>query len=115
MKENPKAFFSFARARQTTRAKVGPFMDPSSSQPNASPDYCCTALKDQYDSVFAQPRQEWQVKDLPEHFRVNTPDHENLTDVSFSREDIEAALCTTVCCWPRWSTSCPAKDVQKVS
>ena len=91
MKENPKAFFSFARARQTTRAKVGPFMDPSSSQPNASPDYCCSALKDQYDSVFAKPRQEWQVKDLSEHFKVNTPDHENLTDVSFSRADIEAA------------------------
>ena len=33
MKENPKAFFSFARSRQTTRAKVGPFLDPVSNQP----------------------------------------------------------------------------------
>ena len=31
MKENPKAFFTFARSRQTTRAKVGPFLDPTSN------------------------------------------------------------------------------------
>ena len=27
IKQNPKAFFSFARGRQNTRSKVGPFMN----------------------------------------------------------------------------------------
>ena len=30
MKTNPKVFFSFAKARQKTKAKVGPFLDPNS-------------------------------------------------------------------------------------
>ena len=93
MKENPKAFFTFARSRQTTRAKVGPFLDPTSNKPNSSPDYCCKALKDQYDSVFAKPRPAWQVNDFAEHFKVDESSNDNgsLTDVGFSREDIEAA------------------------
>ena len=88
MKENPKAFCTFARSMQTTRAKVGPFLDPTSNKPNSSPDYCCKALKDQYDSVFAKPRPARQVNDFAEHFKV---DESSLTDVGFSREDIEAA------------------------
>ena len=61
IKQNPKAFFSFARGRQNTRAKVGPFMDPVSGQPNSSPDYCCEALQQQYKSVFSPPRPMWKV------------------------------------------------------
>ena len=92
MKENPKAFFSFARSRQTTRAKVGPFLDPVSNQPNSSPDYCCKALQEQYESVFANPRPEWQVKDFTEHFKVEDDlDQEILTDVRFTKKDIESA------------------------
>ena len=92
MKETPKAFFGFARSRQTTKAKVGPFLDPSTNNPNTSPDYCCKALKAQYDSVFAQPRPEWKVEDFSEHFKVDeNADDEKLTDVSFTKEDIEAA------------------------
>ena len=66
-------------------------MDPTSNMPNPSPDYCCSALKDQYDSVFAKPRPEWQVKDFAEHFKVEGSDQDKLTDVTFSRADIEAA------------------------
>ena len=91
MKENPKAFYKFARARQTTKTRVGPFLDPSTNQPNGSPDYCCSALKAQYDSVFAKPRQSWQVHDFHDHFKEETPDNRNLTDINFSPADIEAA------------------------
>ena len=92
MKQNSKAFFSFARSRQTTRSKVGPFLDPTTNKPNSSPDYCCRALQRQYDSVFAQPRPEWLVDNLAEHFKEvpGSGDH-SLTDVKFSRADIEQA------------------------
>ena len=33
IKENPKVFFSYAKARQKTAAKVGPFIDPAKPGP----------------------------------------------------------------------------------
>ena len=69
IKENPKAFFSFARGRMNTKSRVGPFMDPATGSPNSSPDYCCQALQQQYDSVFAAPRPQWVVGSLQDHFR----------------------------------------------
>ena len=56
IKENPKAFFSFAKSRQQTRAKIGPFLDPSTGKPNPSPDFAAAELSKQYSSVFVQPR-----------------------------------------------------------
>ena len=91
LKENPKAFFSFARSRQNTRAKVGPFMDPVSGMPNGSPDYCSKALQQQYESVFATPRPQWKVDSLEEHFRLEGTETNALSDISFSREDVEKA------------------------
>ena len=37
MKDNPNIFFSYARSRQKTRAKVGPLLDPSSDSLNNDP------------------------------------------------------------------------------
>ena len=90
LKDNPKAFFSFARSRQNTKAKVGPFMD-SAGMPNSSPDYCCKALQQQYESVFAPPRPQWKVNNLEEHFKLDDTVNDALSDVVFSREDIEKA------------------------
>ena len=104
IKQNPKAFFSFTRGRQNTRAKVGPFMDPTSRTPNSSPDYCCTALQQQYDSVFAVPRPEWKVDNFQEHFEPNDELHDALTDIAFSKEDIEKA------CLQLSSSSSPGPD-----
>ena len=56
IKENPKAFFSFAKSRQQTRAKIGPFLDQSTGKPNPSPDFAAAELSKQYSSVFVQPR-----------------------------------------------------------
>ena len=39
MKKNPKAFYSFAKSRQKTRAKIGPFLDPITNIPNPDPDF----------------------------------------------------------------------------
>ena len=67
IKSNPKSFFSFAKSRQNTKVKVGPFLD-ADGQPNPSADFSAEELRKQYDSVFARPRQEWTVSDFPSHF-----------------------------------------------
>ena len=56
IKKNPKAFFSFAKSRQKTKARIGPFLDPSTGQPNPDPDFATGVLSDQYKSVFVKPR-----------------------------------------------------------
>ena len=52
MKSNPKAFFAFGRARQKTKSRVGPFLDPGSGIPNSDPDFAARLLSEQYSSVF---------------------------------------------------------------
>ena len=94
IKENPKAFFSFARSRQRTKAKVGPFLD-SNGEPNPSPDFAAETLRQQYDSVFAAPRQAWSVSDFKEHFGtdadLDSDADTSLRNISFGPEDIEKA------------------------
>ena len=90
MKDNIKAFFSFARTRQKVKAKVGPFLDPATGTPNPSPDFAAEALQRQYDSVFAVPRSAWSVSDYKEHFREDG-DEDTLSNFTFSVEDIEHA------------------------
>ena len=91
MKSNPKAFFSFSKSRQNTRAKIGPFIDQSSGQPNPDPDFAAEELGRQYSSVFVKPRPEWVVKDAKEFFDNDAADDPSLTDISFSEKDIAAA------------------------
>ena len=91
IKENPKAFYSFARSRLNTKSRVGPFMDPATGSPNSSPDYCCHALQQQYESVFAAPRPEWKVDSLEDHFKDVGSISDSISDISFSKTDIEKA------------------------
>ena len=90
IKQNPKAFFSFARTRQKTKAKVGPFLDDE-GQPNSSADFAADALRRQYDSVFAAPRAAWSVSDFPSHFRVDDDEDDTLQNIIFGPADIEKA------------------------
>ena len=46
MKTNVKAFYAYGRARQKTKARVGPFLDPSTGVPNSDPDYAAKLLRD---------------------------------------------------------------------
>ena len=89
IKDNPKAFFSFAKSRQQTRARIGPFLDPISGKPNPSPEFAATELNKQYSSVFVQPRQEWSVPDAYKFFSETSD--QSLSDIKFTEEDIVKA------------------------
>ena len=97
IKSNPKAFYGYARARQKTKVKVGPFLDPATGIPNPDPDYAANILSDQYSSVFTLPRQEYLVNDLQEFFsddvqwRQEHQGRPTLGDIRFTEDDIEFA------------------------
>ena len=44
IKSNSKYFFTFAKSRQNTRAKVGPFLD-ADGHPNSSADFAAESLR----------------------------------------------------------------------
>ena len=90
IKTNSKVFFSFARSRQKTKAKVGPFVDPETGKPNPSPDFAAEILRKQYDSVFNPPRPAWVVQDTATHF-TTTGSTTALEDIVFTTLDIERA------------------------
>ena len=47
IRSNPKHFFSFARSRQKTKAKVGPFPDPTTGKTNNNCDFTAETLAKQ--------------------------------------------------------------------
>ena len=71
MRENLNVFLSYAKARQKTKAKVGPFLDPQTGDINLDPDYTGQCLSDQYSSVFTPSRPEWSISDMDEFFKVD--------------------------------------------
>ena len=93
MKQNPNVFFSYARARQKTKAKVGPLLDPSSGKLNCEPSFAAKLLSEQYSSVFTQPRPEWDIPDLKQFFSVDgsTATGRILTHFDFTPDHIEYA------------------------
>ena len=103
IKKNSKSFFSFARARQKTRARIGPFVDPATGHPNPSPDFAAKLLSDQYKSVFVQPRPEWLIGNVNDFFTTDV-EGPALSDIKFSETDIELA------CQELSSSSAPGPD-----
>ena len=90
IKENPKAFFSFAKSRQQTRSRIGPFLDSATGRPNPSSDFAAGELSKQYSSVFVEPRQAWMIQDVKGFFSCSTSDT-TMNDITFTEEDIMKA------------------------
>ena len=92
-----KAFYAYGRARQKTKARVGPFIDPDTGVPNPDPDYLAKVLSAQYSSVFVPTRPEYQVHNLEDFFSGGEEwrqQHEGrslLADINFTKQDIEWA------------------------
>ena len=93
IRENPKAFFSFAKSRQKTTTRIGPFIDSSTGQPNSDPDFAARVLADQYRSVFVPPRPEWVVENASEFFNISecSTAQPSLSDINFNETDLEVA------------------------
>ena len=70
IKANPKSFFSFAKSRQKTKSRIGPFLDPTSGKLNTEVAFTVETLRQQYNSVFSNPRPDWTVSDVDDHFSV---------------------------------------------
>jgi hypothetical protein len=110
MKTNVKAFYAYGRARQKTKARVGPFLDAATGIPNPDPDYAAKILSEQYTSVFTSPRPEYLVDNLEEFFSGGAEwrqQHQGmplLKDIQFSKQDIEWA------CNELKSSSSPGPD-----
>ena len=90
MKTNPKAFFTFAKSRQQTKTKVGPFIDTTTGLPNPDLDFTAERLSEQYASVFVEPRAEWTVRS-PKEFFATEGAEDKLSNFEFSEQDIERA------------------------
>ena len=91
IKSNPKSFFSFAKSRQKTKSKIGPFLDSASGKLNPDVAFTAETLRQQYNSVFSKPRPEWTVADVAGHFSGGGEGDSILDDFVFTPDDIEKA------------------------
>ena len=92
IRQNPRAFFSFCRSRAKIKAKIWPFLDPSTGKSNSCPEFAAESLRKQYEGVFSTPRKEWSVDDPELFFTPSSGDDPNMFDnLVFSPADMEKA------------------------
>jgi hypothetical protein len=91
IKLNPKAFFSFAKTKQKTRAKIGSFLDTKTKKINQDPENTAEVLRQQYDSVFRPTRSQWKVDDPVNFYKIPEGETSYLANFLFNHEDIEKA------------------------
>ena len=87
----PKSFFSSAKKRQKTKARICPFIDLCSEIPYPGPDFEATVLSEQYKAVFVQPSAEWLVDNANDFFTHICGGDPAIYDIEFSKLDIELA------------------------
>ena len=88
IKANQKAFFSFAKSRQKTKARICPLIDCLTGKHNPHPEFAASELSTQYSSVFVKPRDKWTVKDAKQFFG-GEESGPVLSDITFSEKDIQ--------------------------
>ena len=87
IKQNTKAFYSFARRKQRAKSKVGPFKDKD-GQINPDPTHTVNTLLHQYESVFSTPILNKIVENPSDFFNQVNDDIPSLKDLEFSSEDL---------------------------
>ena len=97
IKRNSKYFYTYAKKFSTVSTGIGPLIDSAKSI-ITSPLKMATMLADQYCSVFSIPKE--PLKDQSYYFPEeghevhpgNDPAHGSITDIKFTREDLEEAI-----------------------
>ena len=90
---NSKYFFTYARKKQKTKEKVGPFIDKSTSEIISDEKQIADRLQTQFCSVFSKSDQSSKIPDAKSFF--NDPAISNLNsigDVEFTTSDIQKAI-----------------------
>ena len=90
IKTNPKYFYKYAANKSIVRASVGPLTDSEGRTIN-EPQEIVEALLLQYKSVFSDPVIDKRINSPVDFFCQNTDCTSKLTDINFSRYDIEEA------------------------
>ena len=85
IRTNPKYFFSYAKQFSSTRSSIGPLLNEVNEY-TASSTKMANLLSAQYSSVFSTP------KDSPYFIMEEEVDSVELTDVTFSEQDILDAI-----------------------
>ena len=83
IKNNPKYFYSYAKARYKTQPQVGPFLAENGDY-ITEPSQLADMLSEQYKSAFSTPLDSYQIQ--PNHVG------DSLEDVFFSETHIKAAI-----------------------
>ena len=87
IKENPKYFFKFAKAKSKVRETIGPLSDGKGAHVDTPKDLA-NILNEQYASAFSVPKAEAAVGKADDFFDENT----KLSDVCFSIGDVKEAM-----------------------
>ena len=92
MKRNPNKFFNYAKARQKTKSKVGPLLDPLLGELIRDPVQTAEILASQYSSVFTAPRADWEIPDMHQFFSTDlSSTGYTLNHLDFTPDDLEFA------------------------
>ena len=90
---NTKYFYSYARKKQKTKERIGPFIDKSTSEIISDEKQIADRLQAQYCSVFTTSDPLYAIPDIKSFFIApENNDHPNLSDIHFTKSDIISAI-----------------------
>ena len=90
MRINPKHFFAYAKKYIKTKSTIGPFKNEDKLITDL--EDISQKLSEQYSSSFSTPNSNFSIGDSREFFRLNEDHHPQLTDIYFTKEDIEEEI-----------------------
>ena len=88
IKRNPKAFYAYAKRQSKTFNGVGPFLKSNGDPIEVSE---AEALKQQYETVFSDPKEDAKIHNPKEFFSETTND-ENIGNILFNYQDIRDSI-----------------------
>ena len=87
IKDNPKAFYSYANSFQKAKQNIGPLEDPVSKELKNGPREMADILQNQYVKVFSDPNTA-----IPRKLLNKSQPKARICDIDFSAKEIEEAI-----------------------